>query len=207
MIYRHAGEAVKNFLKDIKEATMKLINEEFEKITPLKKGEHQSKRGLKGEAAELEVVGGKKGGVEDLLDDAMPREDISKHINSKLVAMFKNADWKIRNKAAGDVQEMLKAANMRIQPVGLNELMDNIKLRMVDPNKAVLKSYLQLSGSVVIALGSTSKQFAKKLLPSVLQNLAYKDTLVRSDTVAVMNIWAEQVNPEIIINHLVPLLV
>lgn len=40
MVYKHAGEAVKNFMKDIKEATMKLINEEFAKITPLKKGEH-----------------------------------------------------------------------------------------------------------------------------------------------------------------------
>ena len=39
MLYKHAGEAVKNFLKDIKESTMKLIEEEFAKITPLKKGE------------------------------------------------------------------------------------------------------------------------------------------------------------------------
>ena len=178
MIYKHAGEAVKSFLKDIKEATMKLINEEFAKITPLKKGEHQSKRGLRGEAAELEGAGGKKG-VDDLLDDAMPREDISKHINSKLVAMFKSADWKVRKQAADKVEEMLKAANMRIQPTGLNELMDNMKLRMVDPNKAVLKSYLQLIGVVVQALGANAKQYAKKLLPAVLQNLADKATLVR----------------------------
>jgi succinate dehydrogenase hydrophobic anchor subunit len=39
MMYKHAGEAVRNFLKDIKESTMKLIEEEFSKITPLKKGE------------------------------------------------------------------------------------------------------------------------------------------------------------------------
>ena len=96
MIYKHAGEAVKNFLKDIKESTMKLIDEEFAKITPLKKGEHQSKRGLRGEAAEEATTGGGKGGG-DALDDALgPREDISKHINSKLIAMFKNNDWKLR---------------------------------------------------------------------------------------------------------------
>lgn len=56
--------------------------------------------------------------------------------------MFKNQEWKIRKEAADKVEEMLKAANMRIQPVGLNELMDNMKQRMADPNKAVLKSYL-----------------------------------------------------------------
>jgi len=51
MLYKHAGEAVRNFLKDIKESTSKLIEEEFTKITPLKKGEIKSKRGLRGEAA------------------------------------------------------------------------------------------------------------------------------------------------------------
>ena len=111
MLYKHAGEAVRNFLKDIKESTLKLIEEEFSKITPLK--EHHSKRGLRGEAAAEVIVGGKKG-VASLLDDAMPREDISKHINSKLIPMFKNSEWKIRNEAAKKMDEILKNANMRI---------------------------------------------------------------------------------------------
>ena len=97
MIYKHAGEAVKSFLKDIKDSTMKLIEEEFAKITPLKRGEHQSKRGLRGEAAEEAVTDKKGGGGGDALDDALgPREDISKAINSKMIALFKNADWKLR---------------------------------------------------------------------------------------------------------------
>jgi hypothetical protein len=36
MLYKHCGEMVRNFLKDIKESTMKLIEEEFSKITPMK---------------------------------------------------------------------------------------------------------------------------------------------------------------------------
>lgn len=56
--------------------------------------------------------------------------------------MFKNNDWKIRKEAADKVEEMLKNANMRIKPDGLNELMDNMKQRMSDPNKAVLKSFV-----------------------------------------------------------------
>ena len=39
MMYKHAGEMIKNFLKDIKESTMKLVEEEFAKVTPFKKGE------------------------------------------------------------------------------------------------------------------------------------------------------------------------
>lgn len=41
IMYKHAGETIKNFLKDIKESTLKLIEDEFAKVTPLKKGEHQ----------------------------------------------------------------------------------------------------------------------------------------------------------------------
>jgi len=32
---------IKNFLKDIKESTLKLIEEELAKVTPFKKGEYQ----------------------------------------------------------------------------------------------------------------------------------------------------------------------
>lgn len=56
---------------DIKESTMKLVEEEFKKITPLKKGEHKSKRGLRGEAAvEEKAAGGAGGGG---IDDLLPR--------------------------------------------------------------------------------------------------------------------------------------
>lgn len=48
VIYKHAGDAVKNFLKDIKESTLKLIEEELAKVTPYKKGEFQRKRNFKG---------------------------------------------------------------------------------------------------------------------------------------------------------------
>lgn len=58
--------------------------------------------------------------------------------------LFKDPDWKKRKEAADKVEEILKGANMRIQPVGLNELMDCIKQRMSDANKAVLKAYVQL---------------------------------------------------------------
>jgi len=39
MMYKHVGEMIKNFLKEIKESTMKLIEDEFSKVTPYKKGE------------------------------------------------------------------------------------------------------------------------------------------------------------------------
>ena len=41
IMYQHAGETIKNFLKDIKESTMKLIEDEFAKTKPFGKGEYQ----------------------------------------------------------------------------------------------------------------------------------------------------------------------
>lgn len=52
MLYKHLGEAVRHFLAEVKESTMKLVEDEFKKVTPLKKGEFVSARGVKGEAAE-----------------------------------------------------------------------------------------------------------------------------------------------------------
>jgi hypothetical protein len=40
IVYRHVGEASRNFLKDIKESTMKLIDEELSKVKPYAKGEY-----------------------------------------------------------------------------------------------------------------------------------------------------------------------
>jgi hypothetical protein len=39
-MFMHVGEPIRNFLKDIKESTLKLIEEEFTKVVPYKKGEH-----------------------------------------------------------------------------------------------------------------------------------------------------------------------
>ena len=121
--------------------------------------------------------------------------------------MFKNNDWKVRKEAAEKVETILKEAKMRIQPTGLNELMDNMKQRMLDPNKAVLKSYVQLICTLVEALGNHAKQFSKKLLPVLLQNLADKQSLVRGDVVTCADKWAEHIGADQVINYMGPLLV
>jgi hypothetical protein len=119
MLYKHAGDAVKNFIKDVKESTMKLIDEEFKKVTPYAKGEYQRKRNFKGEAAFEEKANtagpGKKGAAGGGgLDDLLPRTDISKQLTPKLMPLFGDNDWKKRKEAADKVEEILKAANMRI---------------------------------------------------------------------------------------------
>ena len=143
---------------------MKLIDDELKKVTIYAKGEYQRKRNFKGEAAFEEKAAttatGKKGaagGGGGGLDDLFPRADISKLLTPKLMPLFGDNDWKKRKEAADKVEEILKASNMRIQPVGLNDLMDKIKQRMTDANKAVCKAFIQLICLLVEALGPNAK--------------------------------------------------
>ena len=52
---------IKNFLTDVKESTMKVLEEEFAKTTPLKKGEFKAKRLVKGAKEEVATTGGAGG--------------------------------------------------------------------------------------------------------------------------------------------------
>ena len=159
-MYLQVGDVIRNFMGDIKEATLKIIDADLNKITPLKKGEHQKKRTFRGgEIASADGGPGKSGKkAED--DDpfaSIPREDISKKLTSKLMEQFKHKDWKIRKKAGDDVEAILKDAKMRIETTGLGPLMDALKNGMKDPNKAVIKVYIVLLGVMAEACGASIK--------------------------------------------------
>ena len=163
-MYQHVGEAIRNFMGDIKPATLSLIDAELKSITPYKKGEHEKKRFLKGEADEAPAAGPSGGGgkkkkadEEDDLLACLPREDISKKLNAKLLDNFKHKDWKIRKKAGEDTEQILKDAKMRIENNGLVGLMDALKNGMKDPNKAVVKVFITLIGNMAEAVGSSIK--------------------------------------------------
>jgi len=72
--------------------------------------------------------------------DMLPRTDISKKINSKLLAKFEDKKWDKRKEAADDVHAILKEAAFRIENNGLNDLSATLKKTMKDANKASLKA-------------------------------------------------------------------
>lgn len=69
----------------------------------------------------------------------MPREDITKALNKKIIANFKEKDPKERKLASDAVVEILKNAKMRVEATGLGELMECLKGGIKDANKAVLR--------------------------------------------------------------------
>ena len=60
-------------------------------------------------------------------DALLPRTDISSHITSKLIANIGSANWKERNAALDEVQDIIKAAGGRIQPA-VGDLMPALKV-------------------------------------------------------------------------------
>ena len=60
-------------------------------------------------------------------DALLPRTDISNQITSKLVANIGSANWKERNAALEEVEEIVKAAGGRIQPT-VGDLMPALKV-------------------------------------------------------------------------------
>ena len=101
--------------------------------------------------------GGAGGGEEPdalaILEGSLPRADISKLLNAKLIKMFTETDWKLKVKGCETVQGILRDSGMRIQPDGLNDLMEQLKVNYKASNKAVLKQVILLMGSMAEATG------------------------------------------------------
>jgi hypothetical protein len=217
-LYKHLGDGVKTFIDGIKDSTMKLIDADFAKTTQYGKGEHAPSRELRGmAAAEAEKSGGAKkgkgkgeaagagGGSGNLLGDLMadmPREDISKKLTSKLLAQLKAQKWQERKTACEAVDTILQEAKMRIEASGLGDLLDTVKNGLKDPNKAVLKQFIVLSGNLAAAVGPKIKVYTKKCLVPLIDLVKDKQTLVRAEAVTSLNKWAEAIGAANVIPHI-----
>lgn len=60
-------------------------------------------------------------------DALLPRTDISSQISSKLVANLSSANWKERNAALDEVDDIIKSAGGRIEPT-VGDLMPALKV-------------------------------------------------------------------------------
>lgn len=64
-------------------------------------------------------------------DALLPRTDISSQISSKLVANLSSANWKERNAALDEVDDIIKSVGGRIQPT-VGDLMPALKVGTIE---------------------------------------------------------------------------
>lgn len=198
-LYKHLGESIRTFLKDIKDSTLAVINAEFDKITPLAKGQFQSKREIRNEEVKQEV---EEAAGEDPLD-CIPRQDVSKDFGGqKLISLINDDNWKKRKEAVDKMNAALEKANMRILPNGLSEVVGLLKVKMADSNKSVSKGFLEIVGKLAIALGPTAKQYAPMLIKPLFRCLSEKNTLYRNINLDSIDKWAQAIGAENLIGDM-----
>ena len=188
-LYSFMGESLIPLLTDVKEATMKVLQAEFA-TTEIRK--NTAFKVVKGEES-------KSTDPRKALDDAIPRNNISNQITSKMLAALSDSNWKVRKETMDAIEEILTASGMRILPTGLTDVIKGLKGRLADPNKSLCRQSMSLVGKFAEALGSECKQFNRSLVPGLLGNLADKQSLLRQDAIAAIDKWAKEAGPESII--------
>ena len=193
IIYSYIGDKLTPLLTDIKESTMKVLQEEFSKVTPNTNTQYKTYKG----AVEVKVVDAKK-----MLDDAMPRANIEKQMTPALLKKLGDGNWKVRKEGLDEFEAILEASKMRIYPNGLEGIAKAISQRILDANKSLVRQSLLVSAKFATALGSESKNFARQLLPNILSCLGDKQNLLRADAVTAVSKWAEEAGTELVISFM-----
>lgn len=138
-------------------------------------------------AAETAPTGG--AAAASLLDELLPRTNISSHISDRLLDMLSDANWKTRLVALEDVDAALRGAKMRIGP-SLGELPAALAARLADSNRAVLLQALGVLANLATAVGPAFAPHLRHLLRPLLGVLSDSKSAVRAAAVSALDACA-----------------
>lgn len=211
VLYKYIGKDLKTLLiKDVKEATYKLIEGELNKVTVI---ENVNTLAAKRNIVSDEADGGEKknGGAKcnsgNMIENLIPRVDISKKITPKIIKDLNEGKWGDKKAAFEAIEKILIDANNKILPNGLNEIFLTVcKSRLNDGNKNVVRMIVQLITKLIDALGNNFKSLPngifKNITPLVIANLADKMILLREDVLICMDKWTLNAGIENIIIYI-----
>ena len=104
-LYTFLGNNIKPLLKDLKESTMKSIEEKFEKIQVIAPNSNSSNGKISN----------------NLLEQVFPRVDISKKITPNMIKELTEGKWTDKKEVINNIENILISSNNKIQSKGLNE--------------------------------------------------------------------------------------
>lgn len=190
-LYSYLGENLLPLLTDIKDSTMKALQEDFSKSNQETNTEFKTVRGE--EPAKYDA--------KKALDELIPRVNVSNSITQQVIKRLNDNNWKERKEALTSIEEVLDKSGKRIVPNGLDELFKALKARLGDSNKAIIRSTLGIISKLAECLGSEAAGFSKIVIPGVLGNLADTQSLLRQDALATIDKWAVETGAENIIMY------
>ena len=189
-IYSYIGDNLLPLLGDIKEATLKALQEDFSKTQIENSISFKSVRGeeeLKSDATKL-------------LDDLIPRVNISSKITAQLLKDLSDSNWKTRKDSLESIEDLLDKSGKRILPTGLEDLFKSLKSKLEDSNKSIVRSTLTLLAKLAESLGAEASAYSRVVVPGLLASLADKQSLLRQDALATIDKWAAEAGAESIIS-------
>jgi len=157
-------------------------------------GEQAAATSSVGEEAAVGVMdddaGGAGGGRMVSMDDLLPRVDISSQVTTSLIASISNSNWKTRNAALDELENILKEAGGRIAGTVNPELFPALRGRMADTNRNLAAKTLLLLGKFASAMGPAFDKAASRviLMPS-LGALSDNKKQVRDAVVVMLDAW------------------
>lgn len=179
-IYKQTGDVLKEKMLDgLKPALAKAIESEFDSIPQDEIGV-APERAVKGQEIAAPVA----------LDDLVPRTDISKMINDKMLAKLSDSNWKTRKEMLDAVEEILNEASHRIGPSD-GGVMSELKGRLSDANKNLIRQTLELITMIVNDMGPPVKQYGRYVLSGVLINFSDAKKPIVAASATCLRAWLE----------------
>ena len=167
-LYTFLGNNIKPLLKDLKDSTMKSIEEKFEKIQVILPNSSSSNGKMSN----------------NILEQVFPRVDISKKITPNMIKELIEGKWTDKKEVINNIENILISANNKIQPKGLNELVNCIKINLKDSNKNIVKMIMKLIEELAASLGKEGfRQYQKQIIPGIIANFADKNTQVKEESI------------------------
>ena len=114
----------------------------------------------------------------NIVEDLIPRTNITSQISDILLSKLADASWKERKAGLDEVSQILSSANNRVKYTGY-ELFNSLKARLSDSNKNLSLQALEICGALAEAMGSSFEKNLKTILPAVLETLSDNKVQVR----------------------------
>ena len=167
-LYTFLGNNIKPLLKDLKESTLKSIEEKFEKIQVITPNNNTANGKISN----------------NILEQVFPRIDISKKITPSMIKTLTEGKWTDKKEVINNIENIIISTNNKIQPKGLNELFNCIKFNLKDSNKNIVKMIMKLIEELAASLGSSGfRQYQKQIIPGIISNFADKNTQVKEESI------------------------
>jgi len=204
-LYKYIGKDLLTLLKDIKESTLKIIEDAFNEVKVItnKSEMEKPKRTVKSStqntnnAVNMVKSKGTNNESGNLLNiELIPRIDISKKITAKILKDINNGKWNEKKEAMESLEKVLTEANNRILPNGLNDLFVAIKSKLSDGNKNFVRLLVSFLTRLIDAIGNPYKNNAKNIAAPLISLLGDKQQNVREDVVVCIDHWINKVGFE-----------